>query len=166
MDTISISATIIGGSGYTGGELIRLLLFHLNIEINQIISSSLAKKLVSSSHPNLRKVTELRYSSPEELESCDVLFLCLPHGQSLRKISEFIDKADKIIDLSSDFRLKSEIDYKTWYGEAHPHSDLLKEFTYGLPELHREKIKKSKFIACGGCNATASILGLYPLFKN
>lgn len=162
----SISAAIVGGSGYTGGELLRLLLFHPNIIINQVTSKTYLGKYVTSVHPNLRKITEIKFSDPSNIDSCDVLFLCLPHGQSGDEIDLYIDKADRIIDLSSDFRLKDKINYKNWYKKDHPKPDLLNKFIYGIPEIHRREIQLSSYVSCGGCNATASILGLFPLFKH
>jgi len=144
-----VKVSIVGGSGYTGGELFRILLFHPNAEINQVTSERFAGKFVFKLHPNLRKITQLKFCKISELEKCDVLFLCLPHGESSKKIDTFKKLADKIIDLGSDFRLKNKED-----------------FVYGIPELHREEIKKARYVACAGCNATVTILALYPLFKN
>ena len=161
-----ISISIAGASGYTGGELLRLLLSHPFVEIKQVTSERFNGKSVTKLHPNLRKRTELKFSSLNELEYCDVLFLCLPHKSSSNRISEFIDKAGKIIDLSGDFRLKNADDYKKWYGLEHPNKEYLEKFVYGIPELHREEMKTARFVSSAGCNATATILGLYPLFKN
>ena len=162
-----ITASIVGGSGYTGGELLRLSLFHPNIDIKQITSERNDGKFVTKLHPNLRQQTKLKFSSINSLdnENVNVLFLCLPHGESGKKIDFFIDKADKIIDLSADFRLKDPKMYREFYDEDHPRPDLLKSFIYGIPELHREEMKTSSYVSSAGCNATASILGLYPLFK-
>jgi len=161
-----IKISIVGGSGYTGGEVLRLLLFHPNAEIKQITSEKFAGKPVSKAHPNLRKITQLKFSSLSSLENCDVLFLCLPHRESMKKIDFFKDKAKKIIDLSSDFRLKDKKMYILFYGNPHENPEAINDFVYGIPELHRDKIKNAKFVACAGCNATATILALYPLFKN
>lgn len=161
-----ISVSIIGGSGYTGGELLRLLLFHPFVEIKQVTSESYTGKFVYKLHPNLRKSTNLKFVSANELEECDLLFLCLPHNSSQNKINEFKKLAPKIIDLSADFRLKDSIEYEKWYGHKHSRPDLLDEFIYGIPEIHRDEMKNAKYISSAGCNATASILALYPLFKN
>lgn len=160
-----IKVSIIGGSGYAGGELLRLLLFHPNIEINQVTSERFVGKSVSKIHPNLRKITDLKFDSIDELENCDTLFLCMPHGKTMRHIDNFIPNAKNIIDLSSDFRLKRKEDYKTWYGTEHLRPELLKEFVYGIPELHREEMNTAKYISSAGCNATAVILALYPFYK-
>ena len=160
-----ISASIIGGSGYTGGELLRLLLQHPEVEVKQVTSERNAGKFVFSTHPNLRKRTQLKYSPLERLEPCDVLFLGLPHGVSMESLPRLQDKAETIIDLSADFRLNNPQDYPTWYGREHLHPDLLGKFVYGIPELHRDEIREARFISGAGCMATASILGLYPLFQ-
>ena len=110
-----VTISIAGGSGYTGGELLRLLLFHPYAEIKQVTSERLFGKTISKTHPNLRKLTSLKFSSLSDLEECDVLFLCLPHGESMQRIDEFRSNAKKIIDLSADFRLNSAKDYELWY---------------------------------------------------
>ena len=157
------SISIVGGSGYTGGELLRLLLFHPHCSIQQVTSERFAGKFVHNAHPNLRKATRLKFCTVSEIEPCDLLFLCLPHGQSMGRIDEFRELAPKIIDLSADFRLKSTTLYENYYGRQHERADLLDSFVYGLPERHREAIKDAAFVACPGCNATATILALSPL---
>jgi len=161
-----IKVSVAGGSGYAGGELIRLLLFHPNVEINQITSESYYGKVITKAHPNLRKVTKMKFSSLSELEECDVLFLCLPHASSMKNIDKFKSVAKKIIDLSGDFRLQDKDEFEKWYGEPHTNPEMMKEFVYGIPELHRDKMKDAKYISSAGCNATTVILGLYPLYKN
>ena len=160
-----LKVSIAGASGYAGGELLRLLLFHPNVEIKQVTSESYLGKFVYKAHPNLRKVTDLKFSSIHELEPCDVLFLGLPHGSSQKNMDKYKGLADKIIDMAADFRLKDEALYEKWYKEKHLKPELLKEFVYGIPELHREEMKTAKYISSAGCNATTSILGLYPLYK-
>ena len=158
-----IRVSIVGASGYTGGELLRVLLFHPQVEIRQVTSERLAGKFVHGVHPNLRKLCTLKFSSIAELERCDVLFLCLPHGESMGRIDEFSNLAPRLVDLSSDFRLKDPAAYEKWYHHPHTRPDLLGRFAYGIPELHREAIKKADWVACAGCNATATILALRPL---
>ena len=158
-----IAASVVGASGYSGGELLRLLLPHPRFEIAQATSERHAGSFVHGVHPNLRSVTRLKFSSVSELTECDVLFLCLPHGQAAERIDEFRRLALRIIDLSADFRLRAPADYGTWYGRAHPRPELLPEFVYGIPELHRERLREARMAACAGCNATASILALAPL---
>ena len=159
------SVSIVGGSGYTGGELLRLLLFHPQCTIRQVTSERFAGKFVQNAHPNLRKVTRLKFCTVSELEPCDVLFLCLPHGQTSGRIDEFRALAPKLVDLSADFRLKDTALYASYYGREHERSDMLDAFVYGLPELHREAIRESDLVACPGCNATATILALSPLHR-
>lgn len=161
-----IKVSVVGGSGYAGGELIRLMLFHPNIEINQVTSESNIGKFLHKVHPNLRKVCSLKFSSVAELEKCDLLFLSMPHGHSMKKINEFRKLAPKIIDLSGDFRLSSPDAFAKWYKEPHLNQEMMSEFVYGIPELHRIKMPDANLISSAGCNATATILGLYPLFKN
>ncbi|MCF8261299.1 MAG: N-acetyl-gamma-glutamyl-phosphate reductase [Melioribacteraceae bacterium] len=160
-----ISVSIVGGSGYAGGDLIRLLLFHPNVELKQVTSERFLGKALYKVHPNLRKQTDLKFCAIDELESCDVIFLCLPHGKAMGSIEKFNLLADKIIDLSADFRLNNPAEFKKWYGEDHKFPEKLNEFVYGIPELHREEMKTAKYISSAGCNATTTILGLYPLYK-
>jgi LysW-gamma-L-alpha-aminoadipyl-6-phosphate/LysW-L-glutamyl-5-phosphate reductase len=163
MDKIKVS--IVGASGYTGGELLRLLLFHPNVDVKQVTSESYTGKFVHKIHPNLRKSTQMKFVSASEVEQCDLLFLCLPHNSSQNKIDHYKKLVPKIIDLSADFRLKDAAEYEKWYGHKHSRPELLNEFVYGIPELHREEMKSANYISSAGCNATASILGLYPLYK-
>ena len=160
-----VRVSIIGGSGYTGGELLRILLFHPEVEINQVTSRSHLGEFVYQTHPNLRKNSTLKFSDPSQLSACDVLFLALPHGEAQKRINEFSLLAPKIIDLSGDFRLRDSTTYERWYKEPHFAPDWLAKFTYGLPELHRNELKTSTYASGVGCNATASILALLPLFQ-
>ncbi len=161
-----IRASIVGASGYTGGEVLRLLLNHPNVEVVQATSESNIGKFVYQVHPNLRKKTMLKFTSINTLVEVDVIFLGLPHKISSSKIDYIMSKTKKIIDKGSDFRLSDLEDYRKWYNFEHPRPELLEKFVYGIPELHREEIKKSDYVAAAGCNATATILGLYPLYKN
>lgn len=161
-----ITVSIVGGSGYVGGELLRLLLFHPYVDIKFVSSKQHAGRPVFKVHPNLRNSTSLQFSSVEELEKCDLLFLAMSHGQSRTKFDRFMEMAPKIIDLSSDFRLKTAEQYFKWYGSHHTLPGVLEKFVYGLPELHRQEIKTASWVACAGCNATAVLLALFPLYKN
>ena len=158
-----MKAGVIGAAGYAGGELLRLLLGHP--EVREVVagSESLAGKPVSAAHPNLRKRTSLSFVHYEDVGKCDVLFLALPNGA--HRAHEFDDRAAVLIDLSSDHRLRDPADYDRWYGSPHPRPDRLDRFVYGIPELHRHQIKAAKRITGAGCNATASILALLPLFQ-
>ncbi len=161
-----LRVSIVGASGYAGGELIRLLLSHPHVEIGQVTSETYAGKFVHSVHPNFRKRTELKFVSMTNLGEADLLFLALPHGSAMGKIGHFARLAPKIIDLSSDFRLRDPAAYSRWYGHEHENKEFLSQFVYGIPELHREEIRESNFVTGAGCLATATILGLKPLFKH
>ncbi|WP_117593724.1 N-acetyl-gamma-glutamyl-phosphate reductase [Haloprofundus halophilus] len=159
---MSLSATVVGGSGFTGGELLRLLAGHPEFEVAQATSRQYDRKTVGSVHPNLREL-DLRFSSPEDLESVDVLFAATPHGVSMEHIDTFRDAADTVVDLSADFRLQTEEQYDEWY-DGHVAPEYLEKSVYALPELTRDELPGADLIAAGGCNATATILGLKPLF--
>jgi N-acetyl-gamma-glutamyl-phosphate/LysW-gamma-L-alpha-aminoadipyl-6-phosphate reductase len=160
-----MKVSIVGASGYTGGELLRLLLFHPQVELAQVTSESHAGEYVYQQHPNLRKRTQLQFTSRDVLEPCDVLVLALPHGEAQKHIDRYLSLAPKIIDLSADFRLKDAALYKKWYGHDHAEPQHLGSFVYGLPEVQREAMKTATRISGVGCNATASILALLPLVK-
>ncbi|HSW48283.1 MAG TPA: N-acetyl-gamma-glutamyl-phosphate reductase [Candidatus Saccharimonadales bacterium] len=159
-----INVSVIGASGYVGGELLRLLLKHPNVNLKQATSESNAGQFIKSIHPNLRQFSN-KFVALKDLEQCDVLFLCLPHGIGMNQIDDFLPKAKTIIDLSGDFRLNDPKDYPIWYKLDHPKPELLKSKVLGLPELHKDKIKSGNLIACPGCMSTATILSLYPLIK-
>jgi [amino group carrier protein]-6-phospho-L-2-aminoadipate/5-phospho-L-glutamate reductase len=160
-----LNASIVGGSGYGGGELIRLLLGHPGVEIRQVTSERQAGKFVHTMHPNLRKRTQLKFVGSASLEPCDVIFVALPHGVSMNRMSDFRQVAPIIIDLSADYRLNDPSGYPTWYDHEHHDPELLSKFVYGIPELHREEIRTADLISSAGCMAATSILGLYPLFQ-
>lgn len=159
------TVSIIGGSGYGGGELLRLLLGHPHVEVKQVTSRSHLGEYVYQVHPNLRKRTQLKFSDPAALEPVDILFLAQPHGQAQLQIEEYLKLAPKIIDLAADFRLRDAAFYVKWYGEKHAAPNWLNKFVYGLPELHREELKTASYVSGVGCNATASNLALLPLVK-
>ncbi len=161
-----IRVSIVGGSGYTGGELIRLLSGHEHVELHRVASASRPGKPVHSVNPNLRKSSAIKFCSPEELTECDVLFLCLPHGQAMNSIDHYMKLAPKIIDLGGDFRFENADDFERWYGKPHSRPEMLEQFCYGVAELHRDRIAKSEFVACAGCNATTLILGVLPVVHN
>ncbi|TAK35094.1 MAG: N-acetyl-gamma-glutamyl-phosphate reductase, partial [Lysobacteraceae bacterium] len=160
---MTLRVGIIGAAGYAGGELIRLLLTHP--EVREIVagSSSLAGKPVTAAHPNLRKRTDLAFVPYEAVTGCDVVFLSLPNGS--HRLTEFDGRARLVIDLSSDHRLRDPKAYETWYGAAHPHQERLADAVYGIPELHRERIRGATLVTGAGCNATAGILALLPLVR-
>jgi LysW-gamma-L-alpha-aminoadipyl-6-phosphate/LysW-L-glutamyl-5-phosphate reductase len=158
-----LRAVIVGGSGYVGGELLRLLLRHPEVEVVQVTSDSMAGKAVPRAHPNLRKATTLRFVPHAARHPADVTFLATPHGESMGPMPELLSTGGIVIDLSSDFRLRDAGAYPTYYRTEHPHPELLREAVYGLPEWHREEIRRGQLIAVPGCIATASILALKPL---
>lgn len=160
-----ITVSIIGGSGYGGGELLRLLLAHPQVEVSQVTSRSHLGEYVYQVHPNLRKRTQLKFSDPAALEPVDILFLAQPHGQAQRHIEEYARLAPRIIDLSADFRLRDSTLYEEWYGEKHAAPEWLSRFVYGLPELHRDELRSAPYVSGVGCNATAANLALLPLVK-
>lgn len=157
--------SIVGGSGYGGGEVLRLLLDHPHIQVAQVTSRQQAGVFVHSLHPNLRGRTSLAFVRPDELEPCDVLFLCLPHGEACKQIEHFAALAPRIVDLSADFRLRDKAAYQKWYEEPHPATAWLDRFVYGLPELRRTQLRTAKLAGGVGCNATAMNLALLPLAK-
>lgn len=159
-----IKASIVGASGYAGGELLRLLLDHEHVEIGQATSERNADSFIHFVHPNLRGRLKDKFVSINDLESCDLLFLGLPHGGTSARIEEFAELADRIIDLSADFRLRNAEDYVTWYNGPHSNPAWLDKFVYGLPEIFREEIRQSKYVSGVGCNATATNLAIRPLF--
>ena len=159
------TVSIIGGSGYGGGELLRLLLGHPRMEVKQVTSRSHVGEYVYQVHPNLRKKTQLKFSDSSQLESVDLLFLAQPHGQAQKHIEEYAKLGIKIIDLAADFRLRDAEFYEKWYGEKHAAPEWLKKFVYGLPELHRAEMAAANYISGVGCNATAGNLALLPLVK-
>jgi N-acetyl-gamma-glutamyl-phosphate/LysW-gamma-L-alpha-aminoadipyl-6-phosphate reductase len=159
-----VKVAIAGGSGYTGGELLRLLLAHPEVDVGQVTSESRRGDYVHAAHPNLRGRSALRFSALDDLASCDVLFLCLPHGEAMRRPG-LLDLAPRTIDLSADFRLRDAAGYERWYGAPHAAPDLLGRFVYGLPELHREAVRRASRVSGVGCLATATILALYPLVR-
>ena len=160
-----IRVSIAGASGYAGGELLRLLLAHPDAEVHQITSERLAGKYAHRAHPNMRGLTRLRFHTLGELTGCDVLFLCLPHGESSRRIDGLRRIAPRIIDLGADFRLDDPAEYERFYGRPHPRPDLLGRFVCGIAELNRDALAGADLVACAGCNATASILALRPLYE-
>ncbi|NYT04596.1 MAG: N-acetyl-gamma-glutamyl-phosphate reductase, partial [Candidatus Methanofastidiosa archaeon] len=164
-------ASIIGATGYTGGELLRLLLNHNKVEIGTLTSESYAGKKVSDVHPNLTGLVEQSFVSLEMnkiIDESDIIFAALPHGASNEIISKIysINENVNLIDLSGDFRFDDLAVYEEWYKIKHTDPGLNKKAVFGLPELYKEKIKKAKLIANPGCYPTSAVLGSAPLLKN
>lgn len=178
----SIRVGIIGATGYTGAALLEVLVRHPSVELQFATTRQLdlSGEFVQREHPNLLALTDLKFTAydpanPSLMEinrkilaqarECDVTFLCVPSGASANLTKDLIGYHTRIIDTSADFRLKDPKTYKEYYGREHPLPNLLREYVYGLPELHREEIRKARYIACPGCNATAMILAALPLTK-
>lgn len=161
-------AAVIGGSGYGGAELIRRLLLHPHVELVRVASVDYIGEPLAAAHPNLEGLTDLCFEgiTPEEAaRGMDVVLLGLPHKVSAQKVPALIETGARIVDLSGDFRLRDAAAYKRWYGAEHPSKDLLGQFVYGLPELHRERIRAARWVASPGCFATTIELALLPLAK-
>ncbi|GIW66004.1 MAG: N-acetyl-gamma-glutamyl-phosphate reductase [Candidatus Parcubacteria bacterium] len=160
-----IKVSIIGGSGYAGGELLRLLINHPYVEINQITSKNYIGKDITIVHPNLRGKIKKNFCSLDELKECDIIFVALPNLESMKYINKISKLAKYIIDLGSDFRMKNLYLFKKYYQENHLAEDWLKKFIYAVPEINRNEIKRSNYLSCPGCEAISLILPLYPLVK-
>lgn len=160
---------VVGASGYVGGELLRLLVSHPKIEINMVTSRQRAGEYVHRVHPSLKGFIDLTFS-PMDMEkmanTCDLVFTSVPHGKANKIVKDLYDRGMRIIDLSADFRLKNPKDYIKWYGWEHPFPEMLSKSTYGVPEFHREEIKKSQLVSCPGCMAVTSLLAIKPLIEN
>jgi N-acetyl-gamma-glutamyl-phosphate/LysW-gamma-L-alpha-aminoadipyl-6-phosphate reductase len=168
--TARVTASILGASGYTGGELLRLLLAHPHVDVRQVTSERLDGQFVHFTHPNLRPSTgsgraPLKFVSASALEPCDLLFLCLPHGGAMGRIEALSALAPRLVDLSADFRLRDAAGYDRWYGKPHSNPGWLTRFVYGLPELHRAEIAAASYVSGVGCNATATNLAIWPLAR-
>ena len=161
-----IKIGVIGASGYTGSDLIRLLINHPNVRLEFATANNHAGQSLQQIFPYLTGKTNICLQKWEDVnwDNVDVIFSCLPHGM-FHEIFLKLPPNKIIIDLSADFRLENVEDYTNWYNFKHGSSDYLKKFTYGLTELNRSEIKKSKLVACPGCYPTATLLGLYPLLK-
>jgi LysW-gamma-L-alpha-aminoadipyl-6-phosphate/LysW-L-glutamyl-5-phosphate reductase len=162
-----LKVSILGGSGYAGGELLRLLINHPDCEITRVTSQRFAGEPLYRVHPNLRGKTNLRFdeNNTSASKDNDLTFTALPHGKSTGLVPEYLAQGTKVVDLAADFRLKNPEKYQEYYHSKHEHPELLDKAVYGLPELHREEIRNAKLVAVPGCMATASILGLAPLVK-
>lgn len=156
---------IIGGTGYTGVELLRLLVNHPRVELISIISRQQAGNKVADLFPSLRGHVDLAFQSPQDnaLAECDVVFSATPSGVAMQQAAALLDGGAVFIDLSADFRLKQASTWEHWYGQEHSAPELLVQAVYGLPEVNRDKLKHADLIACAGCYPTASQLALIPL---
>ncbi|MCY4258132.1 MAG: N-acetyl-gamma-glutamyl-phosphate reductase [bacterium] len=163
-----ISVGIIGASGYVGAELMRLLHGHPSFEVGFVTGETQANTQVAELYPHLAAVadqTTFVSYQPQLLDDVDLVFLALPHGESMSLAKDLLEHNKLVVDLAADFRLKDPNTYQRWYGEEHSAPDLLSQFTYGLPELFRSDIIQSKAVAAPGCYPTAAALALAPLTR-
>ncbi len=163
-----VRVAVLAASGYIGGELIRLLIQHPQAELTIATSRKYAGEYVFRVHPNLRGMTELKFSQLDAsklTDSSDIVFAALPHGESVKVVPQLADAGLKIVDLSADFRLSDRSQYPAWYGYDHPRPDLLEKFIFAVPEINREKVKGARLVSSPGCMAITTILALAPLLK-
>jgi len=159
---------IVGGTGYTGVELLRLLVLHPQVEVAVVTSRTDAGQRVDSVYPNLRGYIDVLFTAPDLnlLSECDAVFFATPNGTAMLMAKQLLAAGVKVIDLSADFRLKDAQEWSHWYGMEHACPDLLPEAVYGLPEINRAAIKNARLIACPGCYPTSVQLGFLPLLEN
>lgn len=162
-----IKAGIVGGTGYTGVELLRLLVAHPGVELSVITSRTEAGNYVADMFPNLRGHIDIAFTLPqqEDLCACDVVFFATPNGTAMGMVPELLAAGVKVIDLAADFRLKDPAEWKQWYEVDHICPEILKDAVYGLPEINREKIRTARIVANPGCYPTAVALGFLPLIE-
>ena len=163
-----ISVGIVGGTGYTGVELLRLLVTHPKVDLKMVTSRSEAGKLVADTYPNLRGFTEVYFTEPDvkTLSTCDLVFFATPNGTAMKMVPELLEQGVRVIDLAADFRLKDAAEWQQWYGMPHACEDVLAEAVYGLPEINRDAVRTAKVVANPGCYPTAVGLGFLPLIEN
>ena len=162
-----IKAGIVGGTGYTGVELLRLLAQHPQVELRAITSRKEAGTPVAAMFPSLRRRVDIAFTEPEPkaLKGCDVVFFATPHGVCMKDARTVLDGGAKIVDLSADFRLQDLVEWERWYKMKHSEPELVREAVYGLCELNRERIRKARLVANPGCYPTAIQLGFLPLIE-
>lgn len=158
---------IVGSTGYTGSELVRILFSHPDVEIKAVTSESHPGESFSDIHPQFKNIFDIKLSTAKELKTdeLDLIFLALPHGVSMEYVKEFIGKNIKIIDLSGDFRLSSKSVYEEWYKKEHTYEDGFSHAVFGIPELYENEIRSAKLVANPGCFPTGAILALAPLLN-
>ena len=163
-----ITAGIVGATGYTGVELLRLLAGHGQVEVSLVTSRELAGTAVASHFPNLRGRFDLDFSAPDAaaLAECDVVFFATPHAVAMKSAARVLAGGARVVDLSADFRIRDIGSWEQWYGTAHECPELVDEAVYGLPEVNRERIRDARLIAVPGCYPTAIQLALLPLLEN
>lgn len=163
-----IKVGIVGGTGYTGVELLRLLANHPEVSVEVITSRSEEGMRIDDMYPNLRGHYDLQFTVPEveTLAQCDAVFFATPHGVAMKMAPELVERGVRVIDLGADFRIKDLQLWSKWYGMEHTSAALAAQAVYGLPEVNRELIKTARMIACPGCYPTATQLGFLPLVEN
>jgi N-acetyl-gamma-glutamyl-phosphate reductase len=163
-----IEVGIVGGTGYTGAELLRLLAMHPDVRITRITSRAEAGRPVAELYGNLRGHVELSFSEPdvEALAACDLVFFATPNGTAMQMVPALLASGTRVVDLAADFRLQDPALWEQWYGMPHACPDLLDEAVYGLPEIHRDRIRGARLVANPGCYPTAAALGFLPLVEN
>ena len=162
-----IKVGIVGGTGYTGVELLRILSKHPQVELVAITSRSEAGQAVADMYPNLRGHVDLKFTVPDhdQLAKCDVVFFATPHNVAMQTVPDLVKRGVRIIDLSADFRIRDAVLWSKWYGEPHTAPDLLSKAVYGLPEVNRDRIREAQLIAAAGCYPTSVQLGFLPLLE-
>jgi N-acetyl-gamma-glutamyl-phosphate reductase len=162
-----IQVGIVGGTGYTGVELLRLLVLHPEVEVAVVTSRADAGTRVDAAYPSLRGYCDAVFTPPEvaTLAACNVVFFATPNGTAMLMAEQLVQRGVKVIDLSADFRLQDVQQWEHWYGMQHACPDLIAEAVYGLPEIHRDAIKTAQLVACPGCYPTAVQLGFLPLLE-
>ena len=162
-----IKAGIVGGTGYTGVELLRLLAQHPQVELKAITSRKEAGTPVAAMFPSLRGRVDLAFTVPDAnaLRDCDVVFFATPHGVAMQEARALLDAGAKVIDLSADFRMQDLAEWERWYKHKHTAPELVREAVYGLCEINREKVRKARLVANPGCYPTAIQLGFLPLLE-
>lgn len=162
-----IKVAIVGGTGYTGVELLRLLTAHPQVELTTITSRALAGTPVAELFPSLRGHCDLAFSEPDldQLAACDLVFFATPHGVAQAQVPELVRRGVRVIDLSADFRIKDISTWEQWYGQPHGAPELVEQAVYGLPEVNRAQIADAQLLACPGCYPTAVQLGWIPLLE-
>lgn len=165
--TRKLKIGIVGGTGYTGVELLRLLAQHPSVQLTAVTSRSEAGQPVADLYPNLRGHLDIRFSEPDiaTLTKCDLVFFATPNGVAMKTVPQLLDANVKIVDLAADFRLRDPLVWEQWYGIPHACVNVLNEAVYGLPEVNRDAIAKARIVANPGCYPTAVQLGFIPLLE-
>ena len=163
-----ISVGVVGGTGYTGVELLRLLVLHPQVSLQMVTSRSQEGQPVADMFPNLRGFTDICFSVPDvdALATCDLIFFATPNGTAMKMVPDLLAKGCRVIDLAADFRLQDEKIWARWYGMEHACADVLAEAVYGLPEINRQAVQQARIDANPGCYPTAVTLGFLPMIEN